>query len=266
MTDKYNLSDKVAVVTGATAHIGKAVAHKLASQGATVIVSGRNEEAGLETVKEIKSEGGAAHFEHADLTHADQLEAMMSRVYEQFGQLNNLVVSGAGASSDSIAFKFFSDMSNDDINTYIKAHWLSRAFSVKAAYPYMVKSGGGKIVMIGSDAGRIATVGESMIGGSIAGMMQMTRALAREFGRENIRINTVSMSFISDSIPRWGQGSKKLESDGEKGGVLENLKKRMLFDVKTTDIAEAVSFFSSAASDAITGQTLSVNGGLSTPG
>ena len=74
------------------------------------------------------------------------------------------------------------------------------------------------------------------------------------------------MSFISDAIPRWGAGSAALMSDQGKGGMLENLRKRMLFDVTCRDIANATAFLAGPQSAAITGQTLSVNGGLSTPG
>ncbi|MBL4868384.1 MAG: SDR family oxidoreductase [Pseudomonadales bacterium] len=261
------LSNKIAVVTGATAFIGQAIAIKLAALGATVIVNGRNITAGTETVAQIEELGGKAFFEKADLTQPEEVAAMMKRINENHGGIDILAVSGAGASSDSRSFKFFKDMDIEDIEGYITSHWLTRIHSVKAAYPYMVKRGGGKIIMIGTDAGRTATVGESMIGGATGGMMQMTRALAREFGRDKIRINTVAMSFIYDALPRWGEGSEKLESNDEgKGGMIQNLKKRMLFEVHTTDIAEVVAFFASPASDAVTGQTLSVNGGLTTPG
>jgi len=260
------LSNKIAVVTGATAFIGQAIAIKFAALGATVIVNGRNEAAGAETVSQIEKMGGKAYFEKADLTDPDQITAMMKRIDEAHGGIDILAVSGAGASTDSTPFKFFKDMELEDFNNCISSHWLTRIYAVKAAYPFMVKRGSGKIVMIGTDAGRTATVGESMIGGATSGMMQMTRALAREFGRDKIRINTVAMSFIYDAVPRWGEGSEKLESSEGKGGMIENLKKRMLFEVHTTDIAEAVAFFATPASDAITGQTLSVNGGLTTPG
>ena len=266
----YDLKGKVALVTGATAFIGKAIAQKLASRGAAVIINGRNKQAGAAVVREICDEGGLAVFEQADITDMAAVNAMISRSAEHFGPLDILVSSGAGASNDSLPFRLFREMNEDDIDYYIKTHWLTRAYAVHAAAKAMADSGGGKIVLMGTDAGRIATVGESMIGGSTAGMMQMSRALARELGRDNIRINVVSMSYISDAEPRWGKSSAPLEAkqddEGHNKGMLENLRKRMLFDVQCKDIAEAVSFFASPASDAITGQTLSVNGGLSTPG
>ncbi len=89
--------------------------------------------------------------------------------------------------------------------------------------------------------------------------------LARELGRDGIRINAVAMSYIWDAEPRWGGGSPALA--GAHGqGMIDNLRKRMLFPVHCADIAQAAAFFAGPESDAITGQTLSVNGGLSTPG
>ena len=267
----FDLSGKVALITGSTAYIGRASAHKLASLGATVIINGRNKEAGKTVVEEITAAGGSAIFEQADLTQAEAMTQMADRIVERLGKIDILVASGAGASQDSLPFRLFQEMNTDDLDYYIKTHWLTRAYALKAVTPHMSKAGGGKVVLVGTDAGRIATVGESMIGGSTAGMMQMSRALARELGRDKIRINAVSMSFISDAIPRWGESSEPLQDEKDaagnhKKGMLDKLKKRMIFDVQCEDIAETIAFFASPASDAITGQTLSVNGGLSTPG
>ncbi|MBW8463241.1 SDR family oxidoreductase, partial [Acidovorax sp.] len=160
---------------------------------------------------------------------------------------------------------FFKEMSNGDFDNYIRAHWLTRAFAIQAAARVMALHGRGKIVAVGTDAGRVATVGESFIGGATAGMMQMCRVLARELGRDGIRVNAVAMSYIWDAEPRWGPGSPALEG-GHGKGMIENLRKRMLFPVHCQDIANAAAFLAGPESDAITGQTLSVNGGLSTPG
>ena len=264
MANCGSLRSAVALVTGATAYIGRAVAHELARRGAHVVVNGRNRQAGLAVVEEIAAAGGAAEFEAADLTDPDAVRAMVERVVARHGRLDVLVASGAGASSDSLAFKLFMDMSGDDFDTYIRSHWLTRAHVIQAAAAAMRTQGRGKIVAIGTDAGRVATVGESFIGGATGGMMQMCRVLARELGRDGIRINAVAMSYIADAEPRWSGASPALAD--HLGGMLEKLKKRMLFPVYCADIANAVAFFAGPESDAITGQTLSVNGGLSTPG
>ena len=259
------LQDRIALVTGATAYIGRAAAQELARRGALVVVNGRNADSGQAVVNEIHSAGGRAEFEAADLTDRDAVQAMVGRIVQRHGRLDVLVASGAGASSDSLAFKLFMEMEGADFETYIRSHWLTRAHAIQAAAAAMRTQRYGKIVAIGTDAGRVATVGESFIGGATGGMMQMCRVLARELGRDGIRINAVAMSYIWDAEPRWGGGSPALA--GAHGpGMIDNLRKRMLFPVHCADIAQAAAFFAGQESDAITGQTLSVNGGLSTPG
>lgn len=259
------LQDRIALITGATAYIGRAAAQELARRGAHVIVNGRNAHSGQAVVEEIQNAGGRAEFEAADLTDPEAVRAMVGRIVQRHGRLDVLVASGAGASSDSLAFKLFMEMEEADFETYIRSHWLTRAHAIQAAAAAMRAQRRGKIVTIGTDAGRVATVGESFIGGATGGMMQMCRVLARELGRDGIRINAVAMSYIWDAEPRWGGGSPALA--GAHGqGMIDNLRKRMLFPVHCADIAQAAAFFAGPESDAITGQTLSVNGGLSTPG
>ncbi len=95
--------------------------------------------------------------------------------------------------------------------------------------------------------------------------MQMCRVLARELGRDGIRVNSVAMSYIWDTEPRFSPGSPALEG-GHGTGMIKNLRKRMLFPVHCQDIANAAACFAGQESDAITVQTLSANGGLNTPG
>lgn len=262
---EHDLQGKVALVTGATSYIGKAIAQLLAAHGALVVVNGRNAADGEAAVREITAAGGTAHFEQADLLDPEQVRQMADRVAAQLGRIDILVASGAGASADSPSFKLFHEMEPADYDAYIRAHWLTRAYAIRAVYPHMRNAGGGKMIMLATDAGRVATVGESFIGGSTAGMMQMCRSLAREFGRDHIRVNAVSLSFVTDAVPRWAQASPALQPK-EGGGVGSKLRDRMLFDVTQHDIAAAVAFLAGPGGDAITGQTLSVNGGISTPG
>lgn len=265
MSPAPSLSGRIALVTGATAYIGRAVAAELARRGAQVVVNGRDRAAGEAVVAEIAANGCSAEFEQADLADAGAVRAMVDRVAERHGRLDILVASGAGASADSPSFRLFMEMGGADFENTIRAHWLTRAFAIQAAAAVMGRHRHGKIVAIGTDAGRVATVGESFIGGATGGMMQMCRVLARELGRDGIRVNAVAMSYVWDAKPRWGPGSPALEG-GHGNGMIENLRKRMLFPVHCQDIANAAAFFAGPESDAITGQTLSVNGGLSTPG
>ena len=169
-TQKPPLQDKIALVTGATAFIGRAVALELAQRGARVIVNGRNAESGRVVVDEIAAAGGQAGFVAADLTDLTAVKAMVARIVESHARLDILVASGAGASSDSLAFKLFMEMEGADFDAYIRSHWLTRAYAIQAAAGVMRTQRSGKIVAIGTDAGRVATVGESFIGGATGGM------------------------------------------------------------------------------------------------
>ena len=124
------LQDRIALVTGATAYIGRAAAQELAQRGALVVVNGRNAASGQAVVDEIHSAGGRAEFEAADLTDREAVQAMVGRIVQRHGRLDVLVASGAGASSDSLAFKLFMEMEGADFETYIRSHWLTRAHAV----------------------------------------------------------------------------------------------------------------------------------------
>ena len=137
------LKDKVAVVTGATAFIGRACAIRLAEQGAAVVVSGRNAEAGAAVVAEIEAAGGRACFEAADLFDAGQMQAMADRVAARFGRIDVLVASGAGASHDSPSFRLFKDMDLEHYDQYLRAHFLARVYAIRALQPHLRDAGGG---------------------------------------------------------------------------------------------------------------------------
>ena len=235
------LQDQIALVTGATAFIGRAIVLELARRGAHVVVNGRNPEAGQAVINEIAANGYSATFEQADLTNSDAVHAMVDRVAERHGRLDILVASGAGASADSPSFRLFKEMSNGDFDNYIRAHWLTRAFAIQAAARVMALHGRGKVVAVGTAAGRVATVGESFIGGATGGMMQLCRVLAVEQRRDGIRVNAVAMCYIWDAESRWGPGSPALEGDNG-AGIIENPRKRMLFTVHCQDIANAAAF------------------------
>jgi 3-oxoacyl-[acyl-carrier protein] reductase len=252
------LGGQVALITGGTMHIGQAAAVRLAQRGATVIVNGRNEEPGKETVELIHGEGGEAFFEKADLTLPDEVTAMVDRVAGQHGRIDLLVASGAGASPDSLPFKLFHKMSPADFEAYIRAHWLTRAYAIRAVLPHMQRQNEGRIVVITTDAGRVPTVGESFIGGAAAGTVMMCRVLARELGRWGIRINCVATSVVPDAPVRWPM------FEGERMGT--KLRERMIFEVSRWHIADMVVHLAGKGGDAITGQTISVNGGISFPG
>jgi 3-oxoacyl-[acyl-carrier protein] reductase len=258
------LDGRVALVTGGTWNIGQAAAIRLAQKGATVVVSGRQADSGQNTVDLIRKEAGReGYFESADLNVADDVAAMVARVVSTQGRLDILVASGAGASPDSLPFKFFHEMDIEDFHAYIRAHWLTRVYAMRAAFPHMRSQGEGRIISITTDAGRVPTVGESFIGGAAAGLMQMSKVLAREWGRWGIRVNNIATSVVPDAPVRW---QRTAPADAPTSGVGPRLRSRMMFEVSKWHIADLVAHLAGEGGSAITGQTISINGGISFPG
>ena len=258
-----NLAGKVALVTGSSAGIGKAIALKFAENGANLILHGKDPtpELGQDVVKEVISLGREAIFEEADINNYPEVKRMVDRGIERFGKIDILVVSGGAVALFGKA-RFFRDTDPEDYFDLAKIQWLNRAYCVKAAINYMIERQSGKIVMLGTDAGRWPTPGESMVGASGAALVLMTKTLAQEFARWKIRINTISLTVISDSpLIR-----DMLDSDHPVAKVFKKALEKQPFPVTQNDIAEAALFLASDLSDAITGQTLSINGGLCYPG
>jgi NAD(P)-dependent dehydrogenase (short-subunit alcohol dehydrogenase family) len=181
------------------------------------------------------------------------------------GRIDVLVGSGAGVAPD-MELMFFHQMDRDRIDDAANRNWLCKAHLIRAALDVMIPRGYGKIINITTDAGRIPTVIESVEGGAAAALMQMTRVIARECGRYGIRLNNIAFGPLVDLGEGDVQGGPTSEP-GSPGslGALQALAKRRMFPVSSADIASTVLFLSAPSGDNITGQTFSVNGGLSMP-
>jgi NAD(P)-dependent dehydrogenase (short-subunit alcohol dehydrogenase family) len=180
-------SQKVAAVTGATSGIGRAIAIKLASAGATVEVTGRNEEEGAATVRMIEDQGGSAHFTPVDVSKSDQVVSWIRDVHERNGRLDWLVNS-AGMNGRAARIE---DYSIEEFETVIATNLLSAFYAVHTAIPLMRAQGSGSIVNIGSTA---SLQGYGMLGGYTAskhGMLGLTRSIALENADIPIRANII---------------------------------------------------------------------------
>jgi 2-hydroxycyclohexanecarboxyl-CoA dehydrogenase len=254
-----SLSGKVALVAGSSYGIGRAVAVKLAQNGADIIVNGRNEEKGQETVEHIQSMGHRAIFEKADVTDYSQVKQMVGNSIQRLGKIDILVASG-GRPAKEAGLQFFRETDPEEYISYAQSQWFSRLHCVRGVLDHMVERQSGKIVMITTDAGRWPTPGECMSGGAAAALVIATKVLAREFARWKIRINTICLTVTRDTPDLETMLSSPIARIGKK--ALE----RQPFPTTSNDVAEAALFLASPASDQITGQILSVNGGLSFPG
>lgn len=166
------LAGKVALVTGSSAGIGKAITLKFAENGANLIIHGKDPtpELGQAVVREIISLGCKAIFGEADINNYQEVKRMVDRGIERFGKIDILVVSGGAVATFGKA-NFFKDTDPEDYFELAKIQWLNRAYCVKAVIDHMIERQWGRIVMLGTDAGRWPTPGESMVGASGAALV-----------------------------------------------------------------------------------------------
>ena len=257
---KVDLNGKVALVTGSTRGIGKTIALALAENGADIVVNGRSREHGLEVVNSIKGMGREAAFENADIHNYQEVKQMVANILERLGKIDILVANGGGGPESPMP-ELFHKIDPDVYIGYAKTYWLCRANCIRAVLDHMIERKAGKIININTDAGRIPTPGESMVGAGAAAMNQMTKVFAKEFSRWLIRINTICIT-VTEGTPGFDRALA-----GGVGHVFKKAEKGMPFGInKPHHVSDAVLFFASENSDQITGQILSVNGGLSFPG
>lgn len=254
------LDDAVAVVTGSTAGIGRAVADEFAAQGATVAINGRTAERCERVAADIEAAGATATAHPADINDYDAVAGMIDDVVATHGTLDVVVPNGAATSGP--APTFFRTTDPADLDEFWDRYLANRLYVVKAALEPLIEAGGGRVVNISSDAGRWPTPGEIGPGAASAGLMMATKVLADELGRWDIRVNTVSISITEDTPALdW----VKTESDA--ATVFEAAADRQEFAVTPEAVAETVAFLAGAAgAGSITGQLVSHNGGISFPG
>jgi 3-oxoacyl-[acyl-carrier protein] reductase len=256
------LENRVALITGGTAGIGLAVARAFLAAGATVVVNGRDAQRGAAAVRTLASE--RASFEAGDVRDPEDARRVAERVVQKHGSIGILVASGGAAATPPA---LFSDLSDDAFTAVFRDQYLNRVFAIRAVMPHMRDAGGGSIIIIGTDAGRHATVGESLHGGLGAAKIMLTKCLAREFGRWKIRVNCLALTIIGGT-----EALADIVENDQKGQWAKDLFQKALkrFPFGRPPLAEEVArvalFFASDDSSQITGQTLSVNGGLSFAG
>lgn len=253
-----DLKGKTAIVTGSSQGIGKAIALKLAESGADVVINGRHPEPAQEVLAQVRGMGRRCFFHGADISDYAQVKGMVDRMVREWGKLDIMV--GCGGPGYPPA-QLFHETDPELYGEYFKNRLFPRLYAIRAALEVMKARGEGKIVSITTDAGRVPTPGESLIGATAAGLVLMTKALAREFARWKIHINAICITVTMDT-PGFERALK-----GGMGKVFERAAQRMPFwPLIPKDIAEMALFLASPDSDRITGQVFSINGGLSFPG
>ncbi len=253
------VKNRVAIVTGAGRGMGEADAKLLAGEGAKVVVADINGDNANAVAKAIIDAGGNAFAFKVDLTKPEEVDALVQETINKYGKIE-ILVSNAGW--DELRPFLNTDFAfwNKILDLNLKGHM----YIAKAVLPHMVKQNYGRIITIGSDAGRLGNPMEAPYSAAKGGVIAFTKTLAREFGRNQITVNCVSPGITETPLAAEMQS---LIPEKEKAiKILEAVRastplKRI---GKVEDVAWAVLFFASDEASFITGQTLSVSGGLVT--
>lgn len=243
------LTGKVALVTGASRGIGRAIALCLAEAGADVAVNyAGNEQAAAEVVQQIEAMGRKVAMMRADVSKAQEADQLVKDTLEQLGKLD-ILVNNAGITRDNLIMR----MKEEEFDTVIATNLKGVFNCVKAATRPMMKQRSGRIINISSVVGVLGNPGQANYVAAKAGVIGLTKAAARELASRGITVNAVAPGFIetdmTDQLP-------------------EDVKAKMLEDIplaklgQPEDVAKTVLFLASADSSYMTGQTLHVDGGM----
>jgi 2-hydroxycyclohexanecarboxyl-CoA dehydrogenase len=240
------LDSKIAVVTGAGQGIGRAIAQKLAVEGATVVVSDVDEATAKETADAI---GGGAVPMHTDVTSRPSVEAMVQHVTDRFRRID-VLVNNAGWDTAGP----FVDSDPADWDRIIAINLYGVLNTCKAVLPVMAAQGSGSVVNLGSDAGRVGSSGEAVYSATKGGVIAFTKSTAREMARHQVNVNCVCPGPTDTALFATLGGEKLREA------LVKAIPFRRL--AQPSDLANTVAFFASDEAGFITGQTVSVSGGL----
>jgi 3-oxoacyl-[acyl-carrier protein] reductase len=240
---------RVAIVTGATRGIGRSVAERLAGDGFLVVVNYRGDQSLADEVcAAITEAGGQAHPIQADVTNADEVANLIQGTMDQFGRLDALV-NNAGITRDTLIMR----MKEEDWDAVLETNLKGAFLCAKAAIRPMMRQRSGTIVNMSSVVGLVGNVGQANYAAAKAGLVGLTKSLAREVGSRGITVNAVAPGFIETRLT-------DVLSDDMKQTILGQIPLGRLG--VTEEVADAVAFLVSPSARYITGNVLSVDGGL----
>jgi 3-oxoacyl-[acyl-carrier protein] reductase len=245
---ELKLTGKVALVTGAAQGIGRAVGLLLARNGADIVVSDINLEKAEETAKEIRAIGPKAMAVKVDVSNLSDVERMVEAIIEKLAKID-ILVNNAGITRDKLILR----MTEEDWDAVLGVNLKGTFNCTKTVIRHMAKQRSGKIVNIASVVGEMGNAGQANYSASKAGVIGLTKTIAREYAQRGITVNAIAPGYIetpmTDALP------EKAKEELKKLIPMERLG-------KPEDVAEAVLFLVCEESSYITGQVLNVNGGI----
>lgn len=244
------LKDKVALVTGSSRGVGRAIALAYAREGASVVVNyTANQTAGEEVIAAIKEMGEKAVLVKADVSKAADAEALVQKGVDEFGGID-ILVNNAGLSRPAMLLKMTEDQWDQVVDIHLKGAFLCTQFAAR----HMKEQNKGKIINVTSVAGIVGTVGQINYSAAKGGLLSFTKSAARELARYNVCVNVICLGIVATDM------TEKIRTDEKLKEIYMNriLLKRF---AEPDDISPAFVFLSSDESDYITGQLLCVDGG-----
>ncbi|MEG1028724.1 3-oxoacyl-[acyl-carrier-protein] reductase [Brevundimonas sp. NPDC003935] len=242
----FNLSGKIALVTGATGGIGGAIARSLHAQGATVVLSGTREAVLADLAKEL---GERAFFAAANLSDPESVDGLVARAEEAAGGPLDILVANAGITKDGLLMR----MKDEDFQSVIQINLESYFRLTRAAVKGMMKRRSGRIIGVTSVVGVTGNPGQTNYSASKAGMIGFSKSLAQEVGSRGITVNCIAPGFIASPMT-------DVLNDQQREAILTKIPSGRLGT--GDEIAAAAVYLSSDEAAYVTGQTLHVNGGM----
>src|SRR4051794_11117609 len=243
----FDLSNKVALVTGASRGIGRAIAIRLAEQGALVVAAARGDHAGA-TASDIAAAGGRAEAVSLDVTDAAAVQALPGAIVDRHGRLD-IVVSNAGMTRDQLLMR----MKREDWDAVIATNLTATFALAQAAMRPMIKQRGGRILAVSSVVGQMGNAGQTNYAASKAGLIGFAKALAREVASRGITVNVIAPGMVDTDMTR--ALAEKTQVDWAQQIPLGRLG-------SVDDVAGAACYLASDEAAYITGHVLAVNGGM----
>ena len=248
------LEGKVAIITGAATGIGRATALLFAREGASVVIADVNEDDAQRTVANIEDEGGSARFVQADVSEAEDVQALMERAAEEMGGID-VIVNNAGAQRSGAVTEF----EESEWDLLMRVNPRSCFLGAKYGVPHLRERGGGSIVNVSSLAGLKGGPGMTAYSASKGAIIAFTRALAEELAPDNIRANSVCPGWIDTPF-----NEPAIEFMGGRAQQEEMVQQTVPLKRQGTpeEIAPGILYLASDASSYVTGQELVIDGGF----